>query len=190
MSLKLRFVVALLVAPLMSSAEDIKVTNGGPWGIFGERKMCPAGTYAHGFSIQVEKKRFGGDDTALNGIRLLCKHKDKDLPTDETVESPGPYGDWAVDKLCPSGRLDAFQLRVEPRRGGLDDTAANNIRFHCTDGGELEGDGLSWGSWGEWSPKCASGICGLQTKTEGKRGSADDTGLNDAIMICCSAELV
>ncbi|XP_063049931.1 vitelline membrane outer layer protein 1-like [Engraulis encrasicolus] len=183
-------VVVLVVVPLLSGAEDIKVPNGGPWGALGPRILCPPGSYAYAFSIQVEAKLSGGDDTAMNGLQLYCKKDDS--PTDVPIASEGPFGEWTMPKECPSGRLDAFQLRVEPPRGvGIDDTAANNIRFHCSGGGKLLGDGLNWGAWGPWSDTCAHGVCGLQARTEGRLGhgsSADDTGLNDVILICCTSD--
>ncbi|KAL2101282.1 hypothetical protein ACEWY4_003043 [Coilia grayii] len=135
-------------------------------------------------SLQVERSQSIGDDTALNGIALICKQRSP-MPG-IYVRSTGPYGDWTPNQYCPRGRLDAFQLRVEPPQGLGDDTAANNIRFHCSDGHTLEGKGLSWGQYGAWSPTCPLGICGLQTKIEGKQGAGDDTALNDVKFICCN----
>ncbi|XP_067279953.1 vitelline membrane outer layer protein 1 homolog isoform X2 [Pseudorasbora parva] len=161
------------------------VTNGGKWGTWRYFSRCPSGMYAVGFSLRVERP--GGDDTALNGIRLLCADRSKGvLPDMIPIEShSGFWGDWTNVKVCPSGYLTAFRLRVESPQLG-DDTAANNVGFRCTDGTELEGDGTSWGDWGGWTPPCPErAICALSTKVEDKQGDGDDTALNDAYMFCC-----
>ncbi|XP_067279294.1 vitelline membrane outer layer protein 1-like [Pseudorasbora parva] len=164
---------------------EMTVPNGGPWGNWRTLNLCPDGMYAVGFSLRVERP--GGDDTALNGIRLLCADWSKGVLRDMIpIEShSGFWGDWTNVKVCPSGYLTAFQLRVEGRQLG-DDTAANNVRFRCSDGAALEGDGTSWGDWGKWSPTCwGRGICGIMTKVEDRQGDGDDTALNDVRMYCC-----
>ncbi|KAH0625150.1 hypothetical protein JD844_033302, partial [Phrynosoma platyrhinos] len=115
----------------------LMVSNGGPWGDWGNIQFCPYG-YAHGFSLKVERGQGWGDDTAMNGIRLYC--------TDGAV-------------------IESRVGPVEGRQGKGDDTAANNIQFTCEDGTALTGHGQRWGSFGPWSRRCSSGsICGIQTK--------------------------
>ncbi|KAK2850886.1 hypothetical protein Q5P01_007162 [Channa striata] len=57
-------------------------------------------------------------------------------------------------------------------------------RFRCSgSGAELEGDGMTWGSWGSWSETCPNGyICGLQTRVKAPRGLRDDTALDNVFM--------
>ncbi|XDV33820.1 hypothetical protein PO909_004088 [Leuciscus waleckii] len=169
---------------------ELTVSNGMAWGIWGFKDMCPSGTFASGFSLKVKRPIGAGDDTALNGIRLHCVSLSKgpsDSQKNTTIESDvGNWGEWTDIQWCHSGVLKSFQLRVESPQGDKDDTAANNIRFTCTGGDVLDGDGTNWGKWGIWSPKClGEGICGIQTRVEPQRGSGDNTALNDVRMFCC-----
>ncbi|XP_073681058.1 vitelline membrane outer layer protein 1-like [Garra rufa] len=170
---------------------ELMVLNGGKWGSWGDREMCPSGTYAAGFSLKVEESIGRGDDTGLNGIRLHCINNFKGLIRSyhdySTVQSDvGSWGRWTEIQWCPSGFLTAFQLRVEKSQGKGDDTAANNIKFKCSQG-SLQGEGTQWGDWGDWSQTCeGKGICGIKTQVEAPQGRGDDTALNDVRMYCCN----
>ncbi|XP_073681062.1 vitelline membrane outer layer protein 1-like [Garra rufa] len=169
---------------------ELTVPNGGIWGSWGQIEMCPGGTYAAGFSLKVQNPVGRGDDTALNGIRLHCNNKNKgssSLSHDSTVQSDvGSWGEWTEIQWCLSGFLTAFQLRVQTSQGKGDDTAANNIKFKCSQG-SLEGNGTQWGDWGDWSQTCeGKGICGIKTQVEAPQGRGDDAALNDVRMYCCN----
>ncbi|KAK2872221.1 hypothetical protein Q8A67_022118 [Cirrhinus molitorella] len=169
----------------------LMVPNGMWYGLWGDREMCPRGTYAAGFSLKVEKLTHDiWDNTALNGIRLHCVSLSKDSNSyeeDSSVKSEiGSWGEWTETKWCPSGFLTAFQLRVQTPQGIGDDTAANNIRFNCSQGYFLQGDGTDRGEWGAWSPPCQGrGMCGIRTRIEEPQGIKDDSALNDVRIFCC-----
>ncbi|XP_050948884.1 vitelline membrane outer layer protein 1-like [Labeo rohita] len=171
---------------------EMTVPNGRGLGSWGYREMCPGGTYAAGFSLKVENIVYGTwDNTALNAIRLHCIDELSSLLSlyhdYASVQSEvGSWGRWTDIKWCPSGFLTDFVLQVKPIEVGIDNTAANNIMFRCSDGSFLVGEGTYWGNFGDWSKKCeGKGICGIKTRIEEPQGAGDDTALNDVIMYCC-----
>uniref|UniRef100_A0A8C5MBE6 Vitelline membrane outer layer protein 1 homolog n=1 Tax=Leptobrachium leishanense TaxID=445787 RepID=A0A8C5MBE6_9ANUR len=166
-----------------SYASVITVYNGGPWGDWGTMEKCPAGTRAAAFSLKVEREQGNGDDTALNGISLYCVNTNFQVVKTIT-SSVGQWGDWKPVQWCPSGYLQAFCLRVEGSQGRGDDTAANNIKFKCSSGEIIEGNGLHWGNYGAWSDTCHQGINGLNIKLEKPQGDGDDTSVNDVQFNC------
>ncbi|XP_062407989.1 vitelline membrane outer layer protein 1 homolog [Sardina pilchardus] len=172
----------MLILSLVHHSEELSIhVHGGPWGDWKGVQMCPRNSRAYGFSLKVERPQGGGDDTALNGIRLYCKHG----TYISVVESGGNWGDWTSRKACASGYLDSFQLRVEGGQGWGDDTAANNMNARCSSGQILHGVGGRWGEWGTWSSRCQNGVCGLQVRVESPQGGGDDTALNNVRLICC-----
>ncbi|XP_028835258.1 vitelline membrane outer layer protein 1 homolog [Denticeps clupeoides] len=167
----------------------LTANNGGEFGNWTWPEMCPDEFFAVGFSLRVEGNQYGLDDTALNGIRLICGKKE-DRSFLYTVEShTGYYGEWTETQWCPSGVLKSFQLRVEPSQGMFgDDTSANNIKFRCSSNPSLEGVGMEWGEYGHWSQECTDGgICGIETKMEEFQYGLDDSTLNDVRFHCCSS---
>ncbi|XP_068130018.1 vitelline membrane outer layer protein 1-like [Hyperolius riggenbachi] len=169
----------------------ISVPNGGQWGEWGPVEWCPCGYRVRGFSLKVEERQRVEDDTALNGIRLHCVNRtDPDMVESKTIytiqSSEAPWGKWTEIMWCPEGYILSFSMQVEPHRKGIDDTAANNFMFLCSDYSVLLGPGLSWGHYGRWSGLCLNGVCGIKTKVEQPQGTGDDTGLNDVQLACCN----
>ncbi|KAM4600348.1 vitelline membrane outer layer protein 1 homolog [Polymixia lowei] len=166
----------------------LTVTNGEQFGNWTWPEMCPDHFFAVGFSVRVESNQYGLDDTALNGIRLICA-KEEDRSFLYSIEShTGYYGDWSQPQFCPRGVLTSFQLRVEPHQGLFgDDTSANNIKFRCSSNPTLEGTGTEWGEYGHWSKECSGGgICGIETRMEEYQYGLDDSSLNDVRFHCCA----
>jgi len=172
--------------------ESPRITN---WGTWGAPQLCRDNQYVSGINLKIEGRqgqRFlrKDDDTALNGIRLICTNLDGNNP-DELRPNEGPYGEFRGVKHCPNGIATGFQLRSEPDQRGADDTAAVDMALKCTnfDGSatDLVGGGiLSYGAWTAQQvcpPKTA--VCGINTQVEGPQGNGDDSSLNNVNIACC-----
>ncbi|XP_077326865.1 vitelline membrane outer layer protein 1-like [Lithobates pipiens] len=177
--------LTLLHTTLIHGIQEINVNNGGGWGSWEWMDVCPSNTVATGFDLKVEPFQGGGDDTALNSIKLLCtKPGDRTVQLEITSKEAG-WGSWTGIRWCPSGFLIRFALQVEWPQGKGDDTAVNNIMFQCSDNNILTGNGGVWGTFGDWSNMCQNGICGIRTRVEPPQGKDDDTALNNVIFRCC-----
>ncbi|KXZ48982.1 hypothetical protein GPECTOR_24g272 [Gonium pectorale] len=137
--------------------------------------------------IRMDPNMGSGDRTALNGIRLGCNDG-----TDVMVEG-GLLGTWSGPGGCtnPGGAFVAARMRMEARKTGADNTAANAIQFKCSGADDGTAVSLSEGFAGDWTQwvSCpgASFICGLQVRFNGNQGSGDDTALSGAKIACCDA---
>ncbi|KAM4567910.1 vitelline membrane outer layer protein 1 homolog isoform 1-T1 [Fundulus diaphanus] len=166
----------------------LTVSNGEQFGNWTWPEMCPDNFFAVGFSVRVESNQYGDDDTALNGIRLICS-QDESRDYLYYVEShTGHFGEWSHPQYCPSGVLTSFQIRVEEHQGMFgDDTAVNNIKFRCSSNPMMEAPGMHWGEYSYWSEDCTNGgICGIETKMEDYQWGLDDSSLNDVRFFCCN----
>uniref|UniRef100_UPI00358FA151 vitelline membrane outer layer protein 1 homolog isoform X2 n=1 Tax=Myxine glutinosa TaxID=7769 RepID=UPI00358FA151 len=133
---------------------------------------------------RVESNQGVGDDTAVNGITLICTSQGNRYIN--IMSDYGKWGCWTLPLWCPYGHLSAFRLQVKSSQGAGDDSAVNNIDFKCSHGSMLTGQGLSYGTHGSWSNDCGkNAICGLRTKIEKSVGARDDTALNDVQFYCC-----
>ncbi|XP_051777968.1 vitelline membrane outer layer protein 1 homolog [Erpetoichthys calabaricus] len=162
----------------------ISVRNGGQWGKWQFPEHCPNGWIAFGFALKVEANQGTGDDTALNGIRLFCKASAVSTESHIIESESGLWGTWTSTQWCRNGFLKAFLLKVQHPQGNGDDTAANDIKFICSDGTVLAGHGQVWGEWGDQSGTCVKGISGIQTKVQSPQGDGDETALNDVRFFC------
>ncbi|KAH3782856.1 vitelline membrane outer layer protein 1-like isoform X1 [Dreissena polymorpha] len=184
----------LLPGELRNVVTILGSRNGGPFGSWRDNQYCPRSTYAVGYQIKVEQSVGShDDDTALNGISLVCANLDGE--GFGTVSSGfEQFGSWYGIATCPHGLfMIQFNFRVEPYLGhGDDDTTANDIEFICDRSPNTQAvihapEGTTWGSWA-LSSACPlnSGICGIQTKIESYLShNEDDTTLNDVKMFCC-----
>ncbi|KAH3782871.1 vitelline membrane outer layer protein 1-like [Dreissena polymorpha] len=188
----------LLQSAQRNVVEVLETRNGVAFGTWSAPQFCPSSFYAVGYKLKTEGEQQRGDDTALNGVMLLCENLDG-VSGGEITSGVGLWGTWFPWTRC---RRDVknylevmvqFNFRAEQDQGGGDDTAGNDIQFRCnffetrTTGEILIAQGgMPWGNW-EWSNQCPpnSAICGIQTKIESSQGGGDDTSLADIKMFCC-----
>ena len=121
-----------------------------------------------------------GDDTALNGIELTCADG-------EVITSLiGPWGKWGGRVTCQAGKfVKGAKIRDEYNQRRGDDTAANGLKFECTDGQILSPGNGFWGSWSAMKT-CPEGdvVYGIKTYVEQNQGRGDDTALNRVTFLC------
>ena len=129
--------------------------------------------------LKIESRQWwGGDDTALNAIRLYCS--DGTLLT----SCEGVWGKWR-SSVSSKNSIVGIQLRSEKWQRGGDDTAANGVRFKDCHGRIYKpGDGY-WGDWSKWV-HCPNGtvITGFWTKVEARQGRGDDSALQTVRFYC------
>jgi len=156
--------------------------DGGYWGTWGTVDKCTYPAFVNAMELKFENTRSTGfDDTALNGVRLTCSDG-------HTISSTvGPWGNWKGRKTC-SGKnyITRAIIRRERQQGSGDDTAANGLRFECSDGEEHYPYDGNWGDWSTYlSCPEGSAVMGIQTQEEKGQGkSFDDTALNDVRLYC------
>jgi hypothetical protein len=160
----------------------------GYWGSWGNWGKCPKGSYAYAFRQKVEKKKGSGDDTALNSIQLKCRTAQGKY-TGVIKSRQGWWGSWSSWRSCPKGHfLTSYKMRVEKKQKSKDDTAANDVRFRCSNGQQLIAN--KRGPWGTWRPGQTCGkkgyINSFVTRVETKQKSKDDTALNGLSVGCAS----
>ena len=136
------------------------------------------------------------DDTALNGIELVCTHPSRPGVFKRHRSSYAPWGPWMATKNCKSGYfVSGFRLDVHTAR--TDQTGAANLAVKCRTlysyWGQyiLDGkSGIPWVSTKYWSSSCPlnSAVCGLRTRVEKWQRDGDDTALNNVEMYCCKCD--
>jgi len=178
---------------------EITPEAGSSWGNWGNSEFCPSGSWAAGFQLKVEDScGLMCDDTALNGVKLLCVDS-SGFATGEATSFIGGYGHWKNHLKCqPHGGYNVsyihdvqfrseHETRIDANSRHVDETAGNNLNGACLGGDTLVGDGESFGIWSHYV-RCPtnSAICGLKTQVESSQGMSDDTALNQITFYCCS----
>ncbi|KAI9549844.1 hypothetical protein GHT06_010852 [Daphnia sinensis] len=171
--------------------EVITVTNGEKDGRWGRLETCPTGSRATGYQTQNKFEALfeDVDETGMNMLIIFCD----DLLKTKISSPAGFLGDWQPIRECPAGSyMKSFRMRVSPagqttETNTTDNTAINNIRFTCSNGRELRGEGNTGGTWGNYSAECVDGICGMETRFRPDGGLlVDNTALNDVRFTCCT----
>lgn len=171
------------------------VTIGsGFWGDWAQCfDWCPEGqerSYAYSLRLRSEAAQGGGDDTALNGLKMDCYNKSDAVYRGFITSTVGPWGDWMSRQYClqTSTPIRSGQMKIESPIGLGDDTAANRLSAQCLGGQWLQPDAhTSWGTWlGVVSCPSGTAVCGVQTRVESSQGWGDDTALNGVRFACCT----
>ncbi|WP_157798244.1 hypothetical protein [Aeromonas cavernicola] len=158
----------------------------GFWGEWGNIAKCPAEQYVKGYRLRSEPKQGDDDDTALNDIELYCSPLNSSGNA-KIYSAFASWGTYSADTFCSGNNnpVIGFDIKIEPKQGDGDDTAANDVDLYCKSGVLSASVNTSWGNW---SPVqyCPTGkaVVGIVTRVEGKQGSEDDTALNGVRLIC------
>jgi len=103
-------------------------SKAGGWGGWASSSRCSAGY--KGADFKFERNQGGGDDTAANGLELVCASGGSHM-----TSNMGPWGSWKGYQYCNSGqRICGIQTRVERHQGSgrnEDDTALNGVDLRC-----------------------------------------------------------
>eukprot|EP01083_Nonionella_stella_P250763 865951_1 len=175
------------VGSALTSSEANFVNSWSGW------VYCNEGQWANTFNFKSESNQGKtGDDTAGNGVRLICERPGSSTEYPYETGSEKKWGNWYATNpdSCPQGTwLNGFRTNVEGNQGfWVDDTALNCVEMKCSDGTTLTPTHCNtWGSWQSTYTYCSSGyICGFQEKYETSGFADDETGLNAVQFRCCS----
>lgn len=118
------------------------------WGTWGKYWRCPPKMYAREIRLRSEANQGGGDDTATNGIQIICS--DFIVGTgvsDVMIGDEGHFGEFKPWMKCAKGyKMFGFQAQIEPDGSpvmseygqvtsydtrGHDDTGFNGLQVRC-----------------------------------------------------------
>ena len=100
----------------------------GLWGNWERIGMCDENSYIIGGQVRFEGRQGGDDDTALNGLQIVC-HNPVTQTSQIVLVSEGMWGDWKDWVVDENQYVTGGQVRFEGRQGRDDDTAMNGISF-------------------------------------------------------------
>jgi len=166
--------------------------------VWGNTEWCKKGSWADSIKVKMAPYQGGGDDTALNGIKLQCRRKSGSR-SNMISSKFGPQGSWTTSEECKGNHfVNAINFRFEGMKKKTsgknenvdkeDSSGGNGLDFQCSDGNGYTGTSND-GFTGDWSgyQKCPAGsyVCGVQTKVKEYRKQWDNTALNTIRFFCC-----
>jgi len=167
-----------------------RVVEEGRWGNWRGPAIAANGHFVYGVRTRFEPYQRGGDDTALNGIRLMQRDFASHQDADELKPGDGYWGEWGPwVRLGENEYIFGMQTRFESPLGRGDDTALNGVKVFIRTKGtsDYRIEVIEQGRWGDWNERvfvpenhC---LVGLQLKIEPRQGSGDDTALNGIRMV-------
>ncbi|CAF0867431.1 unnamed protein product, partial [Brachionus calyciflorus] len=158
---------------------------GVNWGSWGPTEVCDHNDYVIGFRTKLHPYQGHGlgpsiDDTALNGVELICSNGKK------IKSSEGEFGSWdTIFRNCSNQqKINGFFYGIHQKQVNGDNTATNLIRLNCTNDFRITSLEGSW-STSIISISCPYGvIVGLRTQVQSSQSTTDNTALNNIEFIC------
>ncbi|CAF0936199.1 unnamed protein product, partial [Brachionus calyciflorus] len=166
---------------IISSINNPYGVNSGVWG---QLEECDQNDYVVGFRTKLQLAQGAGlsngnDDTALNGVELICSNSKK------IKSSEGQWGSWDPNfRYCSNFRkVVGFSYGIEKKQNNGDDTATNVIRLKCSDSLKISSLEGTW-STSKISLDCPANqnIVGLKTQIEPL--CSDNTASNNIEFVC------
>ena len=103
-------VIFILICPHQVQIQPVANSHWGEWG---PESFCPDNSWAQGFKLKVESDQGDfGDDTALNGVKLLC-YDSAGAFVGEAASAYEQFGSWQAALYCSSRQsfLTGIRLR-------------------------------------------------------------------------------
>jgi len=150
------------------SAQKTAAIYNGIWGSWKGMQMCPFDYYVDGAQVRFEDNQGSGDDTALNGLKIRCRHKSRPDKLHWATVYSGVWGSWKQAVSSIDKYVKLANIRFEDALDDGDDTAWNGLSLRY----ETPTDGLSKAPVeGRWS-NYASGPTISTTLTESMETSS------------------
>lgn len=172
-----------------------RITSSGRFGL---HDFCPKNSFVTGMRLKMDHYH-DGDNTALNGIQLMCTDMNGH---DSRINSAlGHYGYFGKIKHCRSGFATGFRLRSQRSKGFLsDNVGAVDFKLTCTaisgKHSRIAADDNRFLPWGHWTKdqRCPrkTAVCGIATQVDNSESGMffiqDKTTLNNVDVACCPLE--
>jgi hypothetical protein len=140
--------------------QQTKTIFEGLWGEWKEVALCPFDHYVDGAEVRFEDKvGDGGDDTALNGLKIHCRDKKNKFVQEWITVFGGISGDWKEAVTRDDKYVTHASIRFEDSQDSGDDTAWNGLKFRF----ETPNSGISKArAKGTWEFRSSGAIISLE----------------------------